>query len=123
MNNIADIVQNLITEVSILKHDKCPKIFFGNLLVKNILQQVLLILHDRGLFPRFNVNVSDEVAPDLLIAHSCATENKWKETVNNVTNEQTIKEMLVKVKHANYTAYHNHNFPTLTHLQTAGKQP
>ena len=61
------------------------------------------------------------LAPDLLLAHSCETENKWKETVNNVTNEQKFKGSFFVVRQAVYTAYHNCHFPTLTHYQMAGK--
>ena len=98
MNNVVENVQTVMTKVSTLKHDKCSKVFFGHLLMKNILQQVLLILHNHGLFPTFNDNISDKVAPEHLIAHSCATANKWKDNMNEVTNEEKFKEILVKVR-------------------------
>ena len=71
--------------------------------------------------PHIKKNESNEVAPDLLIAHSCATEHKWKGTTNNLTNEQMIKDILVKVRQVGYKDHHNRHFLTLKHFQTAGK--
>ena len=71
--------------------------------------------------PTFNDDVSDNVALDLLVAHSCATENKWKETKNDMTYEQMFKDILVKVRQAGYTAHHNRHFLTLKCFQTTRK--